>query len=152
MAQLSMKDIRKELQDIDICMMTTRSPDGRLESRPMSNNKQVEYDGDSFFFTLDTMSAVKDIHANPDVCLVFEAYRHLRLSHLYICVSGKGQLIQDKAEFRKHWVKDLDKWFEKGVDTPGLTLIKVHAEHIKYWDGFDHGEVHFDAAPQRLAS
>ncbi len=32
-------------------------------------------------------------------------------------------------------------WFEQGIDTPGLVLIKVAAERIHYWDGKDQGEL-----------
>ena len=38
------------LAKLDICMMTTRASDGGLHGRPMSNNGEVEYDGDSSFF------------------------------------------------------------------------------------------------------
>jgi general stress protein 26 len=48
-------------------------------------------------------------------------------------------VIRDKAQFVAHWVHDL--WFEQGVDTPDLVLIKVHAKRIKYWEGEDEGEV-----------
>lgn len=149
---LTLEDISKEMRRIDICMMTTRDANGMLESRPMSNNRDVEYAGDSYFFTLDTNQFVQDLRKDPHVCLVYEAYRHLRLSHLYICVSGNAVLSQDKNEFKAHWAKSCDKWFKQGVDTSGLTLIKVSAQHIKYWDGFDHGEVYLNAGPMRRAS
>jgi general stress protein 26 len=38
-------------------------------------------------------------------------------------------------------MKDIDRWFEQGIDTPGLTLIKVTAERLHYWDGYDEGEL-----------
>ena len=50
-------------------------------------------------------------------------------------------MIRDKAQFMAHWVPDLEAWFEQGVDTPGLVLIKVHAKRIKYWEGEEEGEV-----------
>lgn len=56
-------------------------------------------------------------------------------------VEGRASLIHDKAQFAVHWPKDLDRWFPQGIDTPGLTLIKVHAGRVHYWDGGDEGEV-----------
>jgi general stress protein 26 len=50
-------------------------------------------------------------------------------------------VIRDQAQFVAHWVPDLEAWFEQGVDTPGLVLIKVHAKRIKFWEGEDEGEV-----------
>ena len=142
------------MKKIDICMMTTRNSRDMLESRPMSNNRDVEYEGESFFFALDAMELVRDIKAHPQVCLVFEEYRHLRLSshRLYICVSGEAELIQDRHTMERHWKPELDKWFDKGIDTPGLTLVQVNAKHIKYWDGMEHGEVSLAESPRRLAS
>ena len=55
--------------------------------------------------------------------------------------AGQAELISDKAVFAEHWNKDLDRWFEQGVDTPGLVLIKAHADQLHYWDGEDQGEV-----------
>lgn len=151
---LTIQEISNCMKKIDICMMTTRNSMDMLESRPMSNNRDVEYQGESFFFTVDSMPMVRDLKAHPQVCLVFEEYRHLSLSshRLYICVSGEAELIQDRHTMERHWKKDLDKWFDKGIDTPGLTLIQVNAKHLKYWDGMDHGEVTLADRPQRLAS
>ena len=60
---------------------------------------------------------------------------------LFIAVEGEAQLIRDKAAFEAHWHKELDYWFEQGIDTPGIVLIKVHARRIHYWSGKDEGEV-----------
>ena len=154
MAELTIQDISNHMKKIDICMMTTRNSQDMLESRPMSNNKDVEYQGESFFFTLDSTPMVRDLKAHPQVCLVYEAYRHLSLSahHLYICVSGEAELMKDRHTMERHWKPELDKWFDKGIDTPGLTLIQVNAKHLKYWDGMDHGEVILAESARRLAS
>jgi general stress protein 26 len=46
-----------------------------------------------------------------------------------------------KAAFQQHWTSDLDKWFDEGVDTPGIVLIKVKANRVTYWKGREEGEV-----------
>ena len=33
------------------------------------------------------------------------------------------------------------RWFEKGIYTPGIVIIKAHATRIHYWDGTEDGEV-----------
>lgn len=43
---------------------------------------------------------------------------------IYVAVEGAAELIRDKATFKHHWTSDLDKWFDDGVDTPGIVLIR----------------------------
>lgn len=145
MADLSLSDIAEKMRDIDFTMLSTRTPSGAIAARPMSNNRQVEYDGDSYFFTCDDTGTVKDIQNDPNVGLGFQSKSGmLGLKPFFITVEGQAELIQDKNQFEEHWTKDLDAWFEQGIDTPGLTLIKVHASRIHYWDGYDEGEIALD--------
>ncbi len=141
MTQLTLKDISKLIRDIDVCMMTTVTSGEALESRPMSNNKEVDYDGSSYFFSLDKFSAVQEIEADAQVNLAYVRQDSLFSKSAYISVTGKAQLIRDKAEFKKHWMKDVEVWFKDGIDTPGLVLIRVDAQRIKYWNGTEEGEV-----------
>ena len=60
---------------------------------------------------------------------------------IYVAVEGSAELIRDKAVFQAHWTSNLDRWFEKGVDTPNVVLVKVKAVRITYWDGEDEGEI-----------
>lgn len=139
---LSLTDIAKEMKHIDLLMLSTQAEGGKIAARPMSNNKDVEYNGDSFFFSLDDTTAVTDIVRDPNVSLSLQGSKGLLgKPPIFIAVEGKGELIRDKAAFQEHWVPDLERWFEQGVDTPGLVLIKVHASRIHYWDGEDEGEI-----------
>lgn len=65
----------------------------------------------------------------------------------FIAIEGQAELIRDKGAFAEHWSKDLDHWFEQGVDTPGLVLIQVHAKNVHYWDGEEEGEVQIEHGP-----
>ncbi len=151
MSKLTMKDVSAALKKLDVCMMTTQNATGMLESRPMSNNRDVDYNGDSYFFTLDKMSCVSDLRQRPEICLVYEGRRNLFAPHLYICVSGHANLVTERAVMERHWQPSMEKWFANGLDTPGITLIHVRAAHINYWDGFDEGEVAVPLEEMRLA-
>jgi general stress protein 26 len=59
---------------------------------------------------------------------------------LYITVTGKAELIREKAQFDKHWVPDLEQWFAQGTDTPGMVLLCVTAKKAKYWQDMTMGE------------
>ena len=136
MADKTLADIAKDMRHIDIAILSTVTSAGAIAGRPMSNNKDVDFDGDTYFFTDASTEVAAEIEANPQVGLGYQG-KH----HLYIAVTGQADLIRDKAAFAEHWNSDLDKWFEDGVDTPGLTLIHVKARELKYWDGKDQGEV-----------
>src|SRR4051812_46479202 len=47
----TLSDISEKMRDIDFCMLATHASNGTIASRPMSNNREVDYDGDSWFFT-----------------------------------------------------------------------------------------------------
>ncbi len=142
MAEKTMTDVAKDMRDIDFAMLSTRAANGAVASRPMSNNGEVEYDGDSFFFSYESAHTIGDIERDPQVGLAFTGAKGLLgRPPLFIAVEGKATLIRDKEAFRQHWTKDLDRWFDKGIDTPGIVLIKVHADRIHYWDGQKQAEV-----------
>ena len=48
-------------------------------------------------------------------------------------------LIKNKEVFKEHWVKSLNRWFEDGVETPGIIMIHVKADHIKFWQKEEEG-------------
>jgi general stress protein 26 len=142
MSQMTLTDLSKKMADIDFAMLSTRAENGNIAARPMSNNGEVEYKGDSYFFALEETHTVGEIRKDPVVGLTFTGSKGLLgKPPVFIAVEGKAELIKDKAAFQEHWTKDLDRWFQQGADTPGLTLIKVHATRIHYWDGEEEGEV-----------
>lgn len=152
MSRMNLTELAKKMRDIDIAVLSTHSEGGEIAGRPMSNNRDVEYDGDSYYFALDDSRTVRDIARDPKVALAFQAGKGLLGRRpLFVAVEGAAQLIRDRAQFKAHWTPDLDIWFEKGVDTPGLVLIKVHATRIHYWDGTDEGEIVVPARPATAA-
>lgn len=140
MADKTLHDLSKAMRDLDFCMLTTGS--GRLSSRPMSNNGDVEYDGDSWFYAYEDSAKIRDIEQEPAVGLTFtEGKSLLGKPGLFVAIDGRAELIRDQAQFEAHWTKSLERWFPQGTDTPGMILIKVHAERIRYWDGEEQGEL-----------
>lgn len=138
----TLADLSEKMRDIDFTMLSTTTEGGAIAGRPMSNNRQVDYDGDSYYFALDDTRTVHDIARDPQVGLSFQGKSGLLgMRPFFVAVEGRGELIRDKAQFAAHWTKDLDRWFAQGVDTPGLVLIKVAAARVHYWDGEDEGEL-----------
>ena len=142
MAEKTIEDLAEKMRDIDFAILTTRTDNGAIAGRPMSNNREVAFDGDSWFFALESTRTVSDIRRDPQVGLSYQAKSGLLgLRPFFLTVEGEATLSQDKAAFAAHWNKDLDSWFEQGMDTPGLTLIRVAARRVHYWDGYDEGEI-----------
>jgi general stress protein 26 len=144
---MTMEELSKKLGKIDFCMFNTNGGSGRINSRPMSNNGDVEYDGDSWFFSYEDTRKTSEIGLDSAVTLTFTAAPSLLgKPGIFIAVNGEASLISDTAQFEAHWVKDLDRWFPDGIETPGIVLIKVAARTIDYWDGEDNGRIEIAAA------
>lgn len=142
MSDLSLQDLSKKMAKLDFAMLNTAAAHGGLNSRPMSNNGDVEYDGDSYFFAYEQSRKISEIRADSKVSLTYTgAVGMLGGPPLFVCVEGSASLIEDRSEFEDHWTKDLDHYFPDGMDTPGVVMIKVQAQTIRYWDGGDEGQI-----------
>ncbi len=142
MAEKNIADLAEKMKDIDFAVLSTRTENGAISARPMSNNREVEFDGDAYFFTCDDTRTVADIERDPKIGLAYQSKSGmLGMRPFFLTVEGRAELIRDKASFAEHWTKDLEMWFKQGIDTPGLVLIKVVAERVHYWDGYDEGEI-----------
>ena len=136
MAKLSLKSIAQSMRKIDICMMVTQIGRNELNSRPMSNNKDVTYNGSSYFFTFEKTRKIKELKKNPAVILNYEGAKDM-----FISITGRARLIRSKKSFEEHWVPDLEQWFRKGIDTPGLVLIHIKGKKLRYWQREKEGEI-----------
>ncbi|MGR9193792.1 pyridoxamine 5'-phosphate oxidase family protein [Rhizobium leguminosarum] len=142
MASMTLEDLSSQLKKIDFCMLSTNAGSGRISARPMSNNGDVEYDGDSWFFSYEDSRKITEIEGVDTVSLTFTAPPSLLgKPGIFIAVEGVASLVRDKAALEEHWIPDLERWFPDGVDTPGIVLIRVSASSIRYWDGEENGEV-----------
>ena len=94
----------------------------------MSNNRDVTYKGDCYFFTYEKTQKVKDIETNASVVLNYEGS-----DGMYISVSGKAKLIRNKSSYAGHWDESLKNWFKNGINTRGLVLIHVKGSRLRYW-------------------
>ena len=117
------------IRDARICLLTTIGVDGRLVSRPMAL-QAAEFDGDLWFFAYADSAKIRQIRVNPQVNVGFSDQRQ----HAWVSVAGTAQEGWDRARAERLWNPLLKAWFPDGLDTPGITLIKVHASSAEYWD------------------
>ena len=136
MSALTLEELAEKMRKIDLCMLSTKDVNGGVSTRPMSNNGDVDYDGDSWFFSFEDTKKISAIAIDPNVSLSMSAAPSLLgKPGIFVAIEGTASVSKDREAFRQHWVKDLDRWFTNGIDTPGLVLIKVHANRVEYWDG-----------------
>ncbi|RGC68002.1 Pyridoxamine 5'-phosphate oxidase [Micromonospora sp. MW-13] len=117
------------IREARICMLTTIGLDGRLVSRPMGL-QAAEFDGDLWFFAHADSAKVRQLRVNPEVNVGFSDRRN----DAWVSLSGTAQEEYDRARAEQVWNPLLKTWFPDGLDTPGLTLIRVHVSSTEYWD------------------
>jgi general stress protein 26 len=135
--KLNKKMLTKVMKDIDFCMMTTNGARGRLHSRPMSNNRNVEFDGETWFFSYADSSQVRELKKDSNVSLSYAVPEEI----LFISLAGKGEIVKDNAKKKELWYGELERWFPEGPEDKKVVLIKVDAKLVHYWSKDGEGEL-----------
>jgi general stress protein 26 len=118
------------IEAIKIAMMTTRRPDGHLESRPMANQKRAS-GADLWFVAAEGGAKLRDIQHDPHVNLAY----YKDGSYEWVSVSGVATLSRDRDKIRELYEPDWKAWFgQEGdprhgtPDDPRIVLIAVSVE------------------------
>ena len=117
------------IKDVKTCMMTTVEPDGSLHSRPMYCMEADEA-GDLCFFTKLSSPKVTEISKDGQVNL---GYANPSKQD-YVSVSGRAEIVRDRAKIDEKWSPPVRAWFPDGQDDPQIALIRVHPDKGEYWD------------------
>ncbi len=123
------RKVAELIKGIKFAMMTTVSDDGKLYSRPMTT-QETEFDGDVWFFTSDDTEKVRDLKETPQVNLAYAKPD----SSAYVSMSGRAELVRDRAKIEELWNPLYKAYFPDGLDDPKLALIHVTAQSAEYWD------------------
>lgn len=116
------------MSKIDFCMMQTVGEHG-VNTRPMSNNGDVQYDGDNWFFARSSSTKIAELEEDDRVQLTFADND----GPSFISVWGSGSVLDDVGLKKKYWHESLERWFENGPEDPDVVLIKVSADRIQTW-------------------
>ena len=122
--------LREIVKAVDICMLTTVDERGDLHSRPMSNNREVEFDGDLWFFTYGSSHKVDEVGRVPKVNASFADVD----AQQYASLTGRAEVVRDRAKIKELWRPHMRAWFPEGAETPDIALLKVTVERAEYWD------------------
>ncbi|QDT92579.1 pyridoxamine 5'-phosphate oxidase family protein [Gimesia algae] len=127
--QKSIETLREMIRDIHIAMLTTRSEDGGLRSRPMITAKH-EFEGQLWFFTHADDPKVGEIIKQNAVNLAYADPER----DCYISITGQAELVRDQQKIELLWTDELEQWFPQGFADPKLALICVNVSEAEYWD------------------
>lgn len=111
-------------------MLTTTTAEGKQVSRPMGL-QEAAFDGDLWFFAYDDSTKVTQIKADPEVNVSFSDSKNTS----WTSIAGRAEIVHDRAKAEELYSPTLKAWFPDGLETPGLTLIKIHADTAEYWEG-----------------
>ena len=128
------EDLHELIDGIEIAMLTTRRPDGRLVSRPMATQKH-EAGADLWFVTDIETSKIDELETDPHVNVSYYRDR----TREWVSVSGLAQISRDRARIHELYAPDWRAWFgelddvrDGGPDDPRIALILVSAESVIY--------------------
>jgi general stress protein 26 len=119
------------INKIKVAMMTTRRPDGHLESRPMANQKRAG-GADLWFVTAEGSGKLRDLEHDAHVNLAYcnpDSYE-------WVSASGMARLSRDRHKISELYEPDWKAWFGQSgdprhgtPDDPRMVLIgiDVHA-------------------------
>jgi general stress protein 26 len=111
-------------------MLTTRSRDGGLRSRPLTTqNKALEADATLWYFVDRDSEVVADVEEDA---VVHVAYAHPD-KQLYVSLSGVARTTDDAVLKQRLWSAMDKPWFD-GPEDPRLTVIGVRIDRAEYWD------------------
>jgi len=115
------------IDDIEYAMMTTRRPDGHLESRAMATQQQAD-GADLWFVTAEGSAKLHDIAYDPHVNLAYFKPK----SSEWVSVSGIARLSKDPGTIRELHKPDWRIYFGKNgdprhgtADDPRIVLIGI---------------------------
>lgn len=117
--------VRALVEDLETAIVTTADAQGTFVGRPLVT-RLMDDAGDLWFFTVEAEALGGD--------------RAVTLSYLdakarrYVSISGSAAVVDDPARAHELYVDDLDTWFENGLATPGISLLRVTPRRCEFWE------------------
>lgn len=129
-----LQELYELIDGIEIAMLTTRTSDGALVSRPMQT--QARRAGtDLWFMTVTQTAKLDELGFDPHVNLAY----YKDGTREYVSVSGTARVTQDRTLIRQLYKPDWKAWLgdeggdrDGGPDDPRIALIEVQADSAAY--------------------
>ncbi len=120
-------DLWRKAEKVRFAMLTTRSADGALSSRPMTL-QGVDGDGAMWFFTAASTQLGDDVRHDPSVNVAFAAPD----DDFYLSACARAHFVDDREQVESLWNVMSAAWFD-GPGDPRLWLLRVEPQRVDYW-------------------
>lgn len=124
----ALKRLAELIDGIEIAMLTTRTADGSMVSRPLQT---LQFNGHNelVFFTAADSEKVAELAADPEVLLSY-ADPHQRR---FISVRGTASVDHDAATIDALWSPVQRVFFPEGKGDPNLAVLRVRLRDAAWW-------------------
>jgi general stress protein 26 len=126
MGESTKKHLQELLQSFDTAMLITHHGEEE-HARPMAVAGVEGMNTLWFVTSLDTPKS-EEIRRDPRVSATFQGDRR------FVALSGRAELVTDRAKIEKLWKPTWRVWFPKGKNEPSLGLIRVTVTDAEFWD------------------
>jgi general stress protein 26 len=116
------------IRDFKFALLTTRSAQGRLRSRPMTTQNRRDDSDTLCFFVAANGELADDVRHDARVAVAYVDAGADR----YVSISGPARFIDDQRTKQGLWSPMAQAWFPAGAADAGL--LEVRIETAEYWD------------------
>lgn len=125
--QREIEKLGELLGEFDTAMLTTKSGDGSIRSRPM-HLARTDDDGDVWFLTNLGSGKLDELREDPRVNVSMQG------KGTFLSLSGTAEVVSERRTLDELWTPALKPWFPAGTDSPDMAAIHVEAHEAEYWD------------------
>jgi general stress protein 26 len=120
---------RETIAAVPVCWLATRSLEGGTNARAVSSSAGPPGSDEwtRRFLVRRSSRKVAEMRAAPFVTLAFQHPSGER----YIALGGRAKIIDDAAEMRTMWRRELDAHFPPGFAEANMIVIQVDADRIE---------------------
>ncbi|KAK6431314.1 hypothetical protein LTR95_012525 [Oleoguttula sp. CCFEE 5521] len=129
------KDLTTFIDKTKICLLTTRTPEGKLAARAMALAAKEGNGVDLLFHTNTESGKTDDLDAHSEVNVGF-----INNSGEWASISGQANIETDREKVRKYYSPSLKAWLgdlgdgkhDGGPEDPRIGIIKIKSNTIQY--------------------
>jgi general stress protein 26 len=127
MSERKREHLKELLESFDTAMLLTRHGD-KDHARPMSI-AALEGPNTIWFVTSVATPKTDEIRQDARVSVTLQSSRR------YVALSGRADIIDDRAKLDQLWKPGWKVWFPDGKGDPTIRLIRVTVHDAEFWDG-----------------